>query len=111
MIRHVAMTYDRSVIERLGLSDVIPRPKPTTTFRSFINPTKKSKRTNGDSQFYRVMTQPTESEIVRLIGMIAANATTVCMSDHFFTISEGRGNQNPRGWWINRFRPHWCGCP
>ena len=51
MIRHVTMTYNRSVIERLGLSDVILRPKPRTSFRSFINPTKKSMRPNRDFSF------------------------------------------------------------
>ena len=86
LVRHIATMYDRQTIERLGLSEVVPRPKPRTTFRSFVNPTKKSKQTNGDSQFFRVVRHPTEKEIVRLIGMIAANATTTCMSNHFFTI-------------------------
>ena len=49
LVRHVATTYDRSEIEKLGLSDIVPRPKPRTTFKSFVNPTKKSKSTNGNS--------------------------------------------------------------
>ena len=86
LVRHIATIYDIQTIERLGLSEVVPRPKPRTTFRSFVNHTKKSKQTNGDSQFFRVVRHPIEKEIVRLIGIIAANATTTCMSNHFFTI-------------------------
>ena len=51
LVRHVAMTQDKKVIKELKLKDVVPVPKSTATFKSFISPQGTAKKTNGNSQF------------------------------------------------------------
>ena len=68
------------------LSDVVPIPKSRTTCNSFINPRKNSKISNGENQFEAPLRLPTVEETKRLIGLLTANATTLCMENHYYTI-------------------------
>ena len=40
LVRHIAMRYERNIINDLKLSEVVPVPESKTTFNSFINPRK-----------------------------------------------------------------------
>ena len=73
--RYVAMTREREEIDRLGLGEVVPQPKGTTTFRSYSASRDNARITDGDSQFTGETRRPSEKETRRLIGLIAA--TTV----------------------------------
>ena len=88
LVRHVSLTTDRKKLKDLKLDEVVPKPKRTTTFRSFIHPQKTSKRTGGDSQFESVLRDPTDDEIRSLIGLLAASAVEVVMANHFYTIGD-----------------------
>ena len=57
---------ENSEIVTAGLLDVIPKPKGTTTFKSYVNPNKKAKETQGDSQFREAARLPTEKEIRKM---------------------------------------------
>ena len=56
------MTTEWKEIRRLKLTEVVPKPKPRTTFRSYIHPEGTSKKTGGESQFDPAMRQPTKRE-------------------------------------------------
>ena len=86
LVRHVSLQYDRRTLKRLKLSEVVPNPKSRTTFNSFINPRKNSKISNGENQFDAPVRLPTVEETKRLIGLLTANATTLCMENHYYTI-------------------------
>ena len=88
LVRHVALIQDKKVIKQLRLNDVVPVPKTTTTFRSFISPRGTAEDTNGNSQFSVPSRPPTESEIKKLIGLVCADVTHPCMSNHYYTIGE-----------------------
>ena len=70
------MTRDRSEIDKLGLGEVIPHPKGTTTFRSFSSPKDNAARTDGDSQFSGVTRDPSAREVRRMIGLMAATTNS-----------------------------------
>ena len=86
LTRHVAMVCDRKSIETAGLLDVVPVPKPRTTFHSFASPRNTARATGGDSQFGDVARTPTSAEVKKLIGMMAASSVEACMSHHYYTI-------------------------
>ena len=66
--RYVAMTLSKEEIKDKGLQDIIPDPKGTTTFHSFVNPRKTAAQTGGDSQFREATRIPNEKEVKVLIG-------------------------------------------
>ena len=68
--RYVSLTVDKETIDKHDLSEVIPKPKSTTTLHSFVNPSSKSraKATDGDSQFDPPERNPTAKEREKLIG-------------------------------------------
>ena len=78
------MSHEEIVNE--GIRDIIPIPKGTTTFRSFSNPRKNAKETDGDSQFREAVRLPTKDEVVKLIGIMTAVTVEQCMSQHFYMI-------------------------
>ena len=61
LTRYVAMTIDMKKVEEEELEDVVPIPKPRTTFNSYVNPKKRSRATNGDSQFSQPTSLPNKS--------------------------------------------------
>ena len=65
----------KKVIKALKLTDVVPIPKSTTTFKSFITPKGTAKATNGDSQFSKPKRLPNVNEVKKLIGLVCADAT------------------------------------
>ena len=75
LVRHVALTQSKKVIKALKLTDVVPIPKSTTTFKSFITPKGTAKATNGDSQFSKPKRLPNVNEVKKLIGLVCADAT------------------------------------
>ena len=63
--RYVAMTRDRKEIVKLGLGEVVPQPKGTTTFRSYSAPRDNAKNTDGDSEFTGDTRDPSPKETKR----------------------------------------------
>ena len=97
LVRHVSLTVDRQKLKDLKLDEVVPKPKRTTTFRSFIHPQKTSKKTGDDSQFESVRRQPTLKEKKCLIGLLAASTVEVVMANHFYTIGDEIRRQTEGG--------------
>ena len=87
LTRYVAMTIDRKKVEEEELEDVVPIPKPRTTFNSYVNPKKRSRATNGDSQFSQPTSLPNKSQLKKLIGLALGEATKATMNNHFYTIN------------------------
>ena len=83
LVRAVAMTTDRNEIDRMELSEVVPVPKGTTTLKSFVEPGKAARSSNGDSQFYDAVRDPTNDEKEILIGIMISNTIETVMSNHF----------------------------
>ena len=81
------MTIDRTRIEDEELEDFVPIPQPRTTFNSFVNPKKRSRATNGDSQFSQPTCLPNKSQVKKLVGLALGEATKVTMNNHFYTIN------------------------
>ena len=46
----------------------------------------RARETGGNSQFHRTEREPTEKEIKKLVGLVAASAVETCMSNHFYTV-------------------------
>ena len=80
------MTQSRKVLKDLKLLEVVPVPKSTTTFKSFITPRGTARDTGGNSQFTAPRRVPTVNEVRKLIGLLCADATYTCMNNHFYTI-------------------------
>ena len=85
LVRHVAMTQSRKVLKDLKLLDVVPVPKSTTTFKSFITPRGTARDTDGNSQFTAPKRIPTVNKVKKLIGLVCADATYTSMNNPFYT--------------------------
>ena len=70
------------------MTDVLTVPKAKTTLKSWVEPRKTAKTTQGDSQFYNVVRKPSQSETKKLIGILVSKTTEIVMSNHFFTIGD-----------------------
>ena len=57
-------------------------PKSKTTLKSYISPRDRAKETGGDSQFDGPVREPTIREKKKLLGMMAASAVDICMTNH-----------------------------
>ena len=89
LTRYVALTTDRKTIEDLGLGEVVPIPKPTTSLNSFTNPASNStaKATNGDSQFSPINKEPSRKQLKILLGIAVSVGSETCMGNHVYTIN------------------------
>ena len=88
---------DREVVTKLGLAEVVPVPKGTTTLKSFVEPGKTARLSNGDNQFYETIRDPTNAEVKKLIGIMLSNTIDMVMSNHFYTIGGNIRQQEEGG--------------
>ena len=68
------------------LEEVIPKPKPRTTLKSYMEPGETARLTDGDSQFCGPVREPTSTELKKMIALLIASGVDVVMSNHYYTI-------------------------
>ena len=60
--RFLATTIPHGELIKYKLADCVPKPKHTTTFNSWMNPSKRVKLSDGDCQFNNKAREPTDKE-------------------------------------------------
>jgi hypothetical protein len=97
VMRYLGLTIPRNEIEALGLGEIVPTPRHSTTLRSYANPQGKAKQANGDNQFSHVRTKPTTDQVKSALGLAASKTIQLCMNSHFYRIGEEIRRQRDGG--------------